>query len=128
MDSILQLNSVSLTLSSIEQSITQLTVYLQRFRTKLSPHNKLHLKRLSEVLLAFRNVLTELGEKVRQDESQVKNQNMNIADFMAMLGTKFNSINLAEVQNYLSTSKVCVYHPHSLYNASFISIDCAKGW
>ncbi|KAF6757547.1 helicase C-terminal domain-containing protein [Ephemerocybe angulata] len=111
---LLSLSTTKLPFSALSTSLQQVAAYVQKFRTRLSAANMLHLKRLGVFLDALKKAVlhwrTErlaalaapVGKSQRPDKAEV----MTLVEFMGKLGKKASSINLLEVEGYLKKSKI----------------------
>ncbi|TDL22084.1 DNA repair helicase [Rickenella mellea] len=104
-DTVLQLQSVTLSAATLRTSLQQLSVYLQRFRTRLTSSHAIHLKRLVGFMRAFDEVLDawRRGDVPTKDNWE---ETMSVTDLIQKLGSKFDGVNLLEILSYLRTSKI----------------------
>lgn len=80
-------------------------MYISKFRTRLTPVNLLHLKRLVAFLDALKRYVLEWKEQTLK-ANKTRAEVMNVADLVSRLGAKVSNVNLLEVAGYLKTSKV----------------------
>lgn len=105
---ILSLSTVYLTLPTLLLSFQQVCSYVSHFKTRLSPTNLLHLKRLViflDSLKAYAAKWKDGGKNTKDAQSEV----MTVGELISRLGKKVAGINLMEVEAYLKKSKVSVY-------------------
>ncbi|KAF8908999.1 helicase C-terminal domain-containing protein [Gymnopilus junonius] len=101
---LLSLSSTRLSYATLSTSFHQVCTYVARFKTRLSPANMLHLKRL----VVFLNALKKCVEEWRDARTKEKERTevMTVAQLMDRLGTKASGINMLEIETYLKKSKV----------------------
>ena len=120
---LLSLSTTRLPLRTLSAARHQLSIYLARFRNRLSTVHALHLRRLANVLEA----LAKYAEEWRDGGSQAQAQGdgntkakgrtgtevevMTSGELMARLGREVEGVNLLEIEKYLRESKV---RDHSL--------------
>jgi chromosome transmission fidelity protein 1 len=102
---LLSLSTAYLPYSTLTTSLQQVLVYVSRFKTRLSPANMLHLKRLVVFLDALKKYVGEWKD-VRVKEKE-KTEVMTVAQLTERMGKKVAGINLLEIESYLKRSKVC---------------------
>ena len=111
--SLLSLSAAHLPLNTLTTSLKQLTIYVQKFRNRLSTEHLLHLKRLLNLM----EELQQYAEGWRTSHStthqtQAKSPQdhptevMTSGELLRRLGRKVEGINLLEVEKYLRSSKV----------------------
>jgi chromosome transmission fidelity protein 1 len=110
---LLSLSTHKLPLHVLVTSLSQVGMYVRRFKTRLSPANLLQLKKLVVFLEALKKYTLEW--KVAQTTSAGKSPSeraevMTIADLMQRMDKRASGINLLEVETYLKKSKVRVFH------------------
>ncbi|KDQ09930.1 hypothetical protein BOTBODRAFT_58448 [Botryobasidium botryosum FD-172 SS1] len=99
-DTILSYHTLPLSSNTLQTSLTQLTIYLTRFRARLNSQHSLHLRRLVGFLGAISKYCASWLEQGKKDEM------MNPAQFVGGLGAKVEGVNLLEVVKYLRESKI----------------------
>ncbi|KAJ6584730.1 helicase C-terminal domain-containing protein [Mycena capillaripes] len=102
---LLSLSTARLTWQGLNTSLQQVCIYVSKFRTKLSPSNMLHLKRLVTFLDALQKYALEWKEKNGKSDA-TKVEVMTVADLLERLGRKVGGINLLEIEAYLKSSKI----------------------
>lgn len=115
---LLSLSTTRLPLRTLVNARHQLSIYLSRFRNRLSTTHALHLKRLMNLLGA----LVQYAEEWRDAQAKVDKGNgsggkarapevevMTSAELLQRLGRKAEGVNLLEVEKYLRESKVRVW-------------------
>jgi chromosome transmission fidelity protein 1 len=103
---LLSLSTVHLTSPTLSLSFRQVCIYVSRFKTRLSPANMLHLKRLVVVLESLKAYAAKWNdEKTSTKDNQP--EVMTVGELISRLGKKVAGINLMEVEGYLKKSKVC---------------------
>ncbi|KAJ7600649.1 helicase C-terminal domain-containing protein [Mycena floridula] len=103
---LLSLQTSRLPYSTLAISLHQVSVYLDKFRTRLSPTNKLHLKRLVAWLEALNKCASEWKENRTSGKKKDKVEVITILELINRLGTRVAGINLLEIETYLRKSKV----------------------
>ncbi|KAH7918788.1 DNA repair helicase [Leucogyrophana mollusca] len=105
---LLSLSSVCLTSGALSTSLTQVSVYFEKFRTRLTAAHALHLSRL----IGFLNALQRFVVNWR-DLRTAKSQNaapttevLKVPELIQQLGRKVEGINLLEIEAYLKRSKI----------------------
>lgn len=114
---LLSLSTARLPLRTLVNARHQLSIYLSRFRNRLSTMHALHLKRLMNLL----DALVQHAEEWRDAQLKVDKGNgtagkarapevevMTSAELLQRLGRKAEGVNLLEVEKYLRESKVRV--------------------
>ncbi|KAI0333315.1 DNA repair helicase [Cubamyces sp. BRFM 1775] len=107
---LLSLSTTRLPLRTLSNARHQLSIYLSRFRKRLSTVHALHLKRLMNLLDALSQYAEEWRDvhmkcesgKPRPPDVEV----MTSAELLQRLGRKTEGVNLLEVEKYLRESKV----------------------
>lgn len=87
-------------------SLQQLTFYLNKFRTRLTPAHGLHLRRLLRFLNALRGLLEKWKVEATRGQDALKQEMMAANSLMAQLGSQVDGINLLEIEAYLKRSKI----------------------
>lgn len=117
---LLSLSTSQLPLKTLTTSLNQLSIYLNKFRNRLSAEHSLHLKRLVSLLDALSRYADEWkasrsasasidGEKSGQGSGTSSNiEVITSGELMARLGRKVEGINLLEIESYLKKSKVSI--------------------
>jgi hypothetical protein len=107
---ILSLSTTRLPFNTLDTSLSQVSIYLSKFRTRLSANHVLHLKRLITFLEAFKRYSTEWLEAAK-GKKQLDGgvEVMTVAELMQRLGRKAESINLLEIESYIRSSKVLIF-------------------
>ncbi|KZP31421.1 DNA repair helicase [Athelia psychrophila] len=104
---LLSLSTVRLSLQTLETSLAQVSIYLTKFRTRLTAKHALHLKRLVQFLAHLRDyAMAWLAQKKDQVKLDAKTEIMTVAELMPRLGRKVEGTNLLEIEEYLRTSKI----------------------
>ena len=120
---LLSLSTTRLPLRTLSAARHQLSIYLARFRNRLSTVHALHLRRLANVLEALAKYAEEWRDGGGQAQAQgdggtVKAEAkakgragpevevMTSGELMARLGRKAEGVNLLEIEKYLRESKV----------------------
>ncbi|TCD66273.1 hypothetical protein EIP91_001602 [Steccherinum ochraceum] len=104
---LLSLSAVNLPLRTLTTSLHQLSIYLTKFRNRLSTTNSLHLKRLTGLLEALSKYATEWGEnRVQEKDKKSASVVMTSGELLDQLGQKVQGINFLEVEVYLRKSKI----------------------
>lgn len=104
---LLALSTTRLLFRTLETSLSQVSIYLHKFRNRLSANHALHLKRLVTFLDALRKFTSEWVEaKKGEKNARVCVEVMAVGELMQRLGRKAESVNLLEVEAYLRNSKV----------------------
>jgi chromosome transmission fidelity protein 1 len=102
---LLSLSSVQVHYSAFTSSLEQISAYLSRYRTRLSPSHVLHLKRLTTFLSAIKEFGAKWQEQ-RQRSPENQQEVLTIVELIHHLGRHVEGINLLEIGNYLRSSKV----------------------
>ncbi|EPQ54725.1 DNA repair helicase [Gloeophyllum trabeum ATCC 11539] len=97
---LLSLATISLSFRLLSTCSEQLRIYFTKFRTRLTSHHALHLKRLMILLDALRSLLS--SSSTQKDTTQV----LTVGEFTRSLGRKVEGVNFAEVETYLRSSKI----------------------
>ena len=111
---LLSLSAVHLPLRTLTTSLTQLRVYLEKFRNRLTTDHFLHLKRLVGLLEGLEKYAEEWKSKISVAPSQgAKDKGqpvevMTSGELLTRLGRGVEGINLLEVEGYLRESRVQV--------------------
>lgn len=113
---LLSLSTTQLPLRTLSTSLSQVSIYLNKFRNRLSTEHSLHLKRLvglMEALLKYaeewkaeKSTPNNPAKKSAQDAAEV----ITSGELMRRLGRKVEGVNLLEVEKYLRNSKVCIFN------------------
>lgn len=91
----------------LETSLTQVSIYLTKFRARLNANHALHLKQLVHFLDRLRSYAVEwLSEKRREKKLEARVEVMTVAELMQRLGRKVEGLNMLEIEAYLHDSKV----------------------
>ncbi|KZT72447.1 DNA repair helicase [Daedalea quercina L-15889] len=104
---LLSLSTTRLPVRTLSAARQQLSVYLSRFRTRLSTNHALHLTRLMGLLDALQRYADEWRKA--QGEALDKGQGVEVmtpGELLQRLGRKSESVNLLEVENYLRSSRI----------------------
>lgn len=132
---LLSLSTTRLPLRTLSTARQQLSVYVSRFRTRLSTDHALHLTRLMGLLDALERYADEWrkaqeggpgapssqldsdrsaeqrsGEKGNPGSGKTRGQGVEVmtpGELLQRLGRKSEGVNLLEVETYLRSSKVC---------------------
>lgn len=103
---------VPLTSTVLRASLSQLKIYLGKFKTRLSPKNALHLRRLVLFLTAMDKFCQDTMDRATAIISatgrgtSTQDQMLGVGAFVEALGPKVRDINLLEVDQYLRESKI----------------------
>lgn len=123
---LLSLSSVRVTSYILTSSLSQVTTYYEKFRTRLSALHSLHLKRLISYMRAIQKVTEDWrATKAKAGPTTgARTEVLTISSFMEKLGRKATGINLLEIETYLKKSKVCFV----AFQSSNVSTtpDCKK--
>ncbi|KAI0657701.1 DNA repair helicase [Cubamyces menziesii] len=107
---LLSLSTTRLPLRTLSNARHQLSIYLSRFRNRLSTMHALHLKRLMNLLDALNQYAEEWRDAHSKHESGKPRppdvEVMTSAELLQRLGRKTEGINLLEVEKYLRESKI----------------------
>ena len=103
---LLSLSTSHLSYSILQQSFQQVCIYVSKFKTRLSPVNMLHLKRLVIFLDALKKYVVEWKDAKAKEKEKEKMEVMTVGQLIARLGKKVSGINLLEIESYLKKSKV----------------------
>ncbi|KAF7968351.1 hypothetical protein HWV62_30909 [Athelia sp. TMB] len=96
-----------LTLTTLETSLTQVSLYLEKFRTRLTAMHALHLKRLTQFLHRLKEyAISWLTQKKGELKPEAKTEVMTVAELMVRLGRQVEGTNLLQIEEYLRTSKI----------------------
>ncbi len=99
MDAIAGIHSVSVTLSQIQRARSQLTVYLQKFRSRLKGKNRVYVAQIIRVLDSIVAYL--------QSISASTNVNDGLVDMVSIMSGKgVDQINIFKLNVYLQESKL----------------------
>ncbi|KAI0366702.1 DNA repair helicase [Pilatotrama ljubarskyi] len=109
---LLSLSTTRLPLRTLVNARHQLSIYLTRFRNRLSTTHALNLKRLMNLLDALHQYAEEwhTAQQTKQ-ENELKSRPsevevMTSAELLQKLGRKTEGVNLLEVEKYLRESKI----------------------
>ncbi|KAG9003121.1 ATP-dependent DNA helicase chl1 [Tulasnella sp. 427] len=105
-DTILSIHTVPLSSSTLRASLSQLKIYLAKFRSRFSPKNALHLRRLVLVLTAIEKFCSEWTSKHDNGKTSTNEEMLKVEDFVSALGSQVQEINLLEVDQYLRESRI----------------------
>lgn len=111
---LLSLSTTRLPIRTLSSARHQLSIYMSRFRNRLSTMHSLHLKRLMNLLDALAKYAEEwrdeqLKPKADQGRRRPDIEVMTSGELMQKLGRKAEGINLLEVEKYLRESKVRIF-------------------
>jgi hypothetical protein len=109
---LLSLSTTHLPYATLVTSFQQVCIYVSRFKTRLSPVNMLHLKRLVVFLDALKKYVEEWRD-ARAKEKE-KTEVMSVSQLTERMGRRVSGINLLEIESYLKRSKVCIQMPYKL--------------
>ncbi|KAG9022463.1 ATP-dependent DNA helicase chl1, partial [Tulasnella sp. UAMH 9824] len=104
-DTILSIHTVPLSSTTLRASLSQLKIYLAKFRSRFSPKNALHLRRLVLVLTAIDKFCSDRASK-SQDNRSTNEEMHGVQEFVSALGSQVQEINLLEVDQYLRESRI----------------------
>lgn len=124
---LLSLSTAQLPLRTLTTSLNQVSIYLNKFRNRLSTEHSLHLKRLVGLLEGLLKYTEEWKtERINQSKLTKATRDapevITSGELMSRLGRKVEGVNLLEVENYLRSSKVCVSITFQ-YCILFIGVD-----
>ncbi|THG98434.1 hypothetical protein EW026_g3750 [Hermanssonia centrifuga] len=120
---LLSLSTTRLPLRTLTTSLSQLSIYLSKFRNRLSTEHALHLRRLVGLLEALVKYVEDWKAEHASDQGKVsggqqgngavkggpsqahKTEVMTSGELLRRLGRKVEGINLLEVETYLRQSK-----------------------
>jgi chromosome transmission fidelity protein 1 len=108
---LLSLSAVRLPLQTLTTSLDQVSIYLSKFQTRLTPAHALHLKRLVTFLDALRTYAREWNE-LRKKKGAERMQIFMVPDLIQRLGRRVEGVNFLEIELYLRTSKVLCFCVH----------------
>ncbi|KAF5362893.1 hypothetical protein D9758_007152 [Tetrapyrgos nigripes] len=113
---LLSLSTTRLTLSTLRVSLQQVSIYVTKFKNRLSAQHMLHLKRLVEFLDALGKYLGEWrGSRVGGGQGQGQGQGggtseksevLSASELIERLGKKAIGINMLAIERYLKSSKI----------------------
>lgn len=109
---LLSLSTTHLPYSTLVTSFQQVCIYVSRFKTRLSPVNMLHLKRLVVFLDALKKYVEEWRDGRAKEKE--KTEVMSVSQLTERMGRRVAGINLLEIESYLKRSKVCFEYPYQL--------------
>ncbi|KAG9035892.1 ATP-dependent DNA helicase chl1 [Tulasnella sp. JGI-2019a] len=111
-DTILSIHTVPLSSTILRASLSQLKIYIGKFKARLSPKNALHLRRLVLFLTAMDKfcqdrmdhaiAVMSTNSKHNADQDEM----LGVGEFVEGLGPKVRDVNLLEVDKYLRDSKI----------------------
>ncbi|KIO20299.1 hypothetical protein M407DRAFT_30032, partial [Tulasnella calospora MUT 4182] len=104
-DTILSIHTVPLSSSTLRASLSQLKIYLAKFRSRFSPKNALHLRRLVMMLTAIDKFCSDRASK-SPDGRSTNEEMLGVQEFVSALGSQVQEINLLEVDQYLRESRI----------------------
>lgn len=114
---LLSLSTVRLPMRTLSTSLRQLSVYLTKFRNRLSTKNALHLRRLVGILEA----LSKYAEEWRSQHCKKPSTGtiptaasvevLSSGELLSRLGRGAEGVNLLEVEAYLRESRVRISFP-----------------
>lgn len=107
---LLSLSTAHLPLRTLNTSLHQVSIYLNKFRNRLSTEHSIHLKRLVGLLEALSHYadewkierLNNSGKTAEKDATEV----FTSGELMGRLGRKFEGVNMLEIEKYLRNSKI----------------------
>ncbi|KIP08638.1 hypothetical protein PHLGIDRAFT_103970 [Phlebiopsis gigantea 11061_1 CR5-6] len=107
---LLSLSTAHLPLRTLNMSLHQVSIYLNKFRNRLSTEHSIHLKRLVGLLEALSHYadewkierLNNSGKTAGKDATEV----FTSGELMGRLGRKFEGVNMLEIEKYLRNSKI----------------------
>lgn len=128
-----------LPIKTLNTSLSQLSVYLSKFKNRLSTEHSLHLRRLVGFLEALAKYTEEWkAQKTRTPAgissvkqpvaaaNQATTEVMTSGELMTRLGRKVEGINMLEVEKYLRSSRVSVAHSVRSRGSFGLFPDCAE--
>ncbi|KAH9480540.1 ATP-dependent DNA helicase CHL1 [Psilocybe cubensis] len=101
---LLSLSTTRLSYATLLTSFQQVCVYVSKFKTRLSPTNMIHLKKLVLILDSLKKYVEEW--KISKAREKDKSEIMTSGQLMERLGRRVAGINLLEIGAYLKESKV----------------------
>ncbi|KAI0764365.1 DNA repair helicase [Trametes elegans] len=106
----LSLSTTRLPLRTLVNARHQLSIYLSRFRNRLSTTHSLHLKRLMNLLDSLNQYAEEWRDaRVKPEAGKARpldEEVMTSTELLQRLGRKTEGVNLPEVEKYLRESKI----------------------
>ena len=102
-DTILGIHTVPLNNATLKTALSQLCIYLSKFRNRLSAQNSLHLRRLVLFLTSMDQLC---AERTKESGSNATEVMMAVNEFVDALGPRMKDVNLLEVDRYLRESKI----------------------
>ncbi|KAK7691295.1 hypothetical protein QCA50_004689 [Cerrena zonata] len=104
---LLSLSTVQLPLRTLSTAQQQLSIYLSKFKHRLSTPNSLHLKRLISLLDAlFKSTEEWKAGHSNQPTKKLTDEVLTSSELLRRLGRKVEGINLLEIESYLKKSKI----------------------
>lgn len=109
--SLLSLSTVHLPLRTLLTAQNQLSIYLSKFKHRLSTQNSLHLKRLISLFDALAKYTEEWKTQQSTNNSsqptkKTHDEVLTSGELLRKLGRKVEGINLLEIESYLKKSKI----------------------
>lgn len=125
---LLSLSTTRLPFHILQNSLSQVSIYLSKFRTRLSANHALHLRRLVIFLDALKKYASVWLEKKKGDKNvKERVEVMTVGELMQRLGRKVEGINMLEVEEYLRSSKVFRYlYSRGVSSSKFYFTDCKE--
>ncbi|THV04455.1 DNA repair helicase [Dendrothele bispora CBS 962.96] len=102
---LLSLSTVRVSLSTLRISLQQVSIYVTKFRNRLSAQHLLHLQRLRAFLEELQKYLSEWKSNFK-DNGPGKSEVISASELMERLGKKAIGINMLAIERYLKSSKI----------------------
>ncbi|KAH8825111.1 helicase C-terminal domain-containing protein [Flagelloscypha sp. PMI_526] len=108
---LLSLSTATLPSLVLSRSLMQISTYLSKFQTRLSPKNLMHIKALVLFLEGLKEYLTQWKEETikraqKEGAAAVRSEVMTLVQLTEKLGARVATINLLEIETYLRKSKI----------------------
>ncbi|KAL0576051.1 ATP-dependent DNA helicase chl1 [Marasmius crinis-equi] len=101
---LLSLSTTRLPFRTLQTSLSQVAIYVTKFRKKLSAQNLLHLKKLATFLDALKKYLVEWQSEATKHPHRT--EVLNAAEFLERIGRRAVGLNMLAIEKYLKTSKI----------------------
>ncbi|KAF9257517.1 DNA repair helicase [Marasmius fiardii PR-910] len=101
---LLSLSTNRLTLRTLRIALSQVGVYVAKFRNRLSPQNLLHLKKLATFLDSLKKFMVDWQQHAISHPS--KAEVLTGTEFLERLGSRVIGLNTLAIEKYLKTSKI----------------------
>jgi len=104
---LLSLSTIRVSFSTLRLSLQQVSIYVMKFRNRLSAQHLLHLQRLTAFLDSLQKYLAEWKVNFKGKGSE-RSEVISASELVERLGKKAKGINMLAVEKYLKSSKVRV--------------------